>query len=171
MLPFSAIGARAAFLLAMAAPPLAAQGGAAHCLAAFAGHWRGEGTVLGRAIIMDQRWGADVGGAFRSLVMRHLVPGDTLRPQFEGRGFYRAADAAAPDSVRGVWLDARGVTMPVSGTCRNADFQSQWDATTERGKTVYRLDGDALIVIDSVFPAAGAAREFGRSRLQRIAPP
>lgn len=40
------------------------------CLSSLHGRWRGPGTVLGRAITVEQDWASAVGGAFTSLTMR-----------------------------------------------------------------------------------------------------
>ena len=94
--------------------------------------------------------------------MRHLTPDSTARTSFEGRGLYRASR----DSITGTWHDMRGITLRVTGRCADATFISRWTGI-ERGRTVYARHGDTLVVIDSVSPANGAAREFGRSTLVR----
>jgi len=140
---------------------------ASACLTELLGTWRGPGTVLGRSIVMEQRWQRSVMGAFVELQMRHFASDTSARASFEGRGFYRPTGANAPDSVGGTWLDARGLTMGIAGACLDGTFSSHWTGRTERGRTIYSLREGALEVIDSVFPANGAAREFGRSRLTR----
>ena len=124
--------------------------------------WRGPGSVLGRAIIMEQEWGPAVGDAFTQLRMRHLASDSSTRASFEGLGLYRASG----DSVRGSWHDSRGITLAVEGRCVSGTFTSRWSGV-ERGRTVYQRRGESLIVIDSVYPPNGAGREFGRSVLTR----
>jgi hypothetical protein len=137
------------------------------CLTALSGAWRGPGVVLGRSIVMDQRWEPVISGAFTELTMRHFASDSSTRPSFEGRGFYRIVGTRAPDSLAGTWLDMRGLTFSIAGKCVGTTMSSHWSGATERGRTMYVLDGDELIVIDSVFPASGGGREFGRSRLRR----
>lgn len=147
-------------VLALVGPPQSSS-----CLSRFHGTWRGPGTVLGRPVVMEQQWGIALGGAFHELRMRHLATDTSTAAQFEGRGFYRTL-RDRPDSVSGAWFDARGIQLTIAGACTESTFASSWTGA-ERGRTVYQLEGDELVVIDSVFPATGAAREFGRSRLRR----
>lgn len=134
------------------------------CLSSLHGRWRGPGTVLGRAITMEQDWASAVGGAFTSLTMRHLPADGGTTASFQGLGVYRARG----DSVSGTWHDSRGISFSVSGRCTDGVFSSRWSGV-ERGLTVYSRRSDSLVVIDSVFPPTGAAREFGRSVLTRRA--
>ena len=151
-------------LLAVAGLPSAthAQAQAADCLNGLYGLWRGPGSVSGRAIIMSQQWAPAIGGAYTELTMRHLAPDSTARTSFEARGLYRASGT----SITGTWHDVRGITLNVAGRCADATFSSRWTGV-ERGRTVYARRGDTLVVIDSVSPANGAARAFGRSTLVR----
>jgi hypothetical protein len=137
------------------------------CLDAFGGVWRGPGVVLGRPIVMEQRWERALLRSFHELRMLHFRSDTASSPVFEGRGFYRSGGSAATDSVRGVWLDARGLTLTVRGGCEGTRFVSDWSGTTERGRTIYELHEGRLTVVDSVFAAGGSGREFGRSQLIR----
>lgn len=158
----------AAILLIVLARTVDAQSSAAaSCLANLHGTWRGPGTILGRPVVMEQRWQPALRGAFTEMSMQHFVSDTSTVPQFEGRGFYRSRTGS--DSVSGSWLDARGLTLVVSGSCRDGSFSSHWSGA-ENGRTVYALRGDELSVIDSIRPASGPAREFGRSLLRRVRP-
>jgi hypothetical protein len=137
------------------------------CLDALHGSWRGPGTILGRAIVMEQAWSPALGGAFTELRMRHLTTDTSARAMFEGRGLYRPAGAAHPDSLHGTWHDSRGIIFEVRGACDGATFSSHWSGS-ERGRTLYTLRNGELDVIDSVFLPTGVAREFGRSLLKRM---
>lgn len=142
------------------------------CLDSLHGTWRGPGTILGRAIVMEQRWSPALGGAFTELQMKHLVSDTSSRAVFEGRGLYRAvgaraAEVRAADSVHGTWHDSRGIIFEVRGACDGASFSSHWSGS-ERGRTIYSLRDGALEVIDSVYMPNGGAREFGRSVLRRM---
>lgn len=116
---------------------------------------------------MEQRWAPALQGRFHELQMRHLATDTSSQAAFEGRGFYRSAAVPASDSITGTWMDGRGLTFSVRGSCSGGVFVSDWSGERERGRTVYRVRENGLDVIDSVFVAAGSAREFGRSRLQR----
>jgi hypothetical protein len=140
------------------------------CLDGLHGTWRGPGSVMNRAIVMEQTFTPALLGRFTEQRMRHLASDTATRPMFEGRAMYRAAGAAQPDSVSGQWFDARGITFTLAATCAGDVLSSQWMGATERGRTVYALSADTLVVIDSVFPPSAPAREFGRSRLVRARP-
>ncbi len=149
------------------ASPLATGAQMASCLDARTGEWSGRGRVAGREIVMRQVWRTSIAGAFRELTMTHHPVSDTSSTSFEGRGFYRAA---AGDSVSGTWMDARGLTMSLAGTCRDGGLVMRWTGA-ESGETAYAIQPDgALLVIDRV-GAPGAMREFGRSTLRRVLTP
>lgn len=102
---------------------------------------------------------------WRRLYLAHHAAADGgTTASFQGLGVYRARG----DSVSGTWHDSRGISFSVSGRCTDGVFSSRWSGV-ERGLTVYSRRGDSLVVIDSVFPPTGAAREFGRSVLTRRA--
>lgn len=146
-----------------ALPAQSVANASATCLRDLHGRWMGPGTVLGRAITMEQDWSPALGGSFSELRMRHYAPDSTARVTFEGRGLYRASG----DSVSGTWSDLRGVTFDIAGRCAAGTFTSVWHGV-ERGQTTYALRADTMTVIDSVWPANGSAkREFGRSVLRR----
>jgi hypothetical protein len=149
------------------AMPLAAPAQMASCLDARTGEWSGRGRVAGREIVMRQVWRISIGGAFRELLMTHHPVTDSTATAFEGRGFYRSG---ARDSVHGTWMDARGFTMSLAGTCHEGALVMRWTGV-ESGETTYALQRDGtLLVIDRV-GAPGAMREFGRSALRRVLTP
>lgn len=142
-------------------PAVATAQSAAACLSALHGVWVGTGRVAGREVVMQQAWRPALGGTFSELVMTHRLPSDTARVVFEGRGFYRVSG----DSVTGTWMDARGLTMALRGTCRANTLAMEWTGA-ERGATAYTRHADSTLeVADSVDTASGR-REFGRSRLR-----
>lgn len=159
---------RAALIVVVLASTANAQGASSPCLTALAGRWVGPGRVANRDVVMDQEWRPAVQGAFSELRMVHRAPTDTARVVFEGRGFYRAK---AADSVAGAWFDARGYVMTLGGTCRDGALVMTWTGETESGRTTYRVVDGSLEVIDEVKVRDGSIREFGRSRLQRVATP
>lgn len=139
-------------------------------MAGLLGDWRGTGVVTGRASEMTMTWSRDVGDAFVHLRFRNAMAQDGGRPAqvFEARGYYRAASAIAVDG-KGTWVDSRGVIFPIAFTLTADTLTSDWgDASTERGRTVYRLTpSGTLEVIDFVRLPDGQYREFGRSELRR----
>ena len=131
LFPILQVGALLA-VAAIGAPTGAQQPQAAQhsCLTALSGAWRGPGVVLGRSIVMDQRWEPAMSGAFTELTMRHFASGSSARPSFEGRGFYRMIGARAPDSLAGTWLDMRGLTFSIAGNCAGTTMSSHWSGAT-----------------------------------------
>jgi hypothetical protein len=151
----------------LACPLVAAAQGAASnpCLQSLRGRWSGMGTVSNRPIWMVQTWGPAMQGTFTELRMTHHVAADTTRVVFEGRGFYASAGT---DSVMGTWFDARGISMPLRGSCTGMTLTMQWLGDRERGRTAYGLHGaDSLSVLDEVAMPDGSFRAFGRSMLKR----
>jgi hypothetical protein len=137
------------------------------------GEWRGSGTVTGRASEISMSWSRQVGAAFVQLRFRNQMAAGGSRPAevFEAHGYYRAASAAAPDGD-GTWIDSRGFILPVVMALEPDALTSDWgSASTERGRTVYRLTpAGTMDVIDSVRLPDGSYREFGRSELRRTIP-
>jgi hypothetical protein len=71
-------------------------------------------------------------------------------------------------TCRGHWYDTRGMILPLVATAQVDALAVEWgDATTERGRTTYRLDADTLHVTDEVRDKEGQWKVFRRSRLQR----
>ncbi|MBL8958467.1 MAG: PD40 domain-containing protein, partial [Gemmatimonadetes bacterium] len=147
-------------------PIVAGAQGAAPCLAGLHGTWRGTGRVAGRDVVMQQEWRPALGGAFSELTMTHRLPTDTARIVFEGRGFYRATG----DTVSGTWMDARGYTMALRGSCRDQTLAMEWSGA-ERGATHYTRHADGTLEVVDLVDLPAGRREFGRSRLHRAPPP
>jgi hypothetical protein len=136
------------------------------------GEWRGTGVVTGRASEVTMTWSRDVGDAFVHLRFRNAMAEGGGRPAqvFEGRGYYRSASATAMGGA-GTWIDSRGFIFPVAFTISADALTSEWGtASTERGRTVYRLTPTGTLeVIDFVRLPDGQYREFGRTELKRPA--
>jgi hypothetical protein len=136
---------------------------------ALMGDWRGSGTVNGQGSSITMTWERAVSGAFVRLRFRNEMAPGNGRPAmvFEGHGYYQIA---RPDGGVGTWMDSRGLMLPVEVALEARTLTSDWgSATTERGRTVYRLvEADLLEVTDFVRGRDGEYREFGRSRLRRV---
>ena len=154
------------FILGLALLPLVAPAqGTTPCLEGLHGSWRGPGRVAGRDILMQQDWRPALGGAFSELIMTHHLPADSTRVVFEGRGFYRATG----DTIGGTWMDARGLTMTLRGSCRDLTLAMEWSGA-ERGATHYTRHANGTLEVADLVDTPGGRREFGRSRLQRVTP-
>ena len=145
----------------MLSPALAVSQATATCLSGLHGAWRGSGRVAGRDVVMHQSWRPAMGGAFTELVMTHRLPTDTARVVFEGRGFYRAVG----DTIAGTWMDARGYTMALRGSCTDRTLSMEWSGA-ERGATNYTRHTDGTLEVVDLVDTPGGRREFGRSRLR-----
>lgn len=165
----------AALSAPVAASPLdARQSALPEVMTRLLGDWRGSGVITGRASALTLSWSRDLGDAFVHLRFRNEMAEGGGRPAavFEGRGYYRAASATAVAGT-GTWIDSRGFILPVVTALSPDALTSDWgDASTERGRTVYRLTpAGTLEVIDFVRMPDGQYREFGRSELTRSAAP
>jgi hypothetical protein len=146
----------AALFLFAAALPAAAQDVAA--LSWLIGSWRGPGTMLGSASEAALEIRPALGGRFVELSYR--------AGGFEGRAFYRPDGG---ERWRATWFDNRGITFPIEARLDGRVLTADWgSAETERGRTIYRLEGDGTLeVSDSVTAADGSSRDFARHRLRR----
>ncbi|MEM7637939.1 MAG: hypothetical protein AAF269_02660 [Pseudomonadota bacterium] len=71
---------------------------------------------------------------------------------FSGRGLYRIIDG----EVDGIWEDSRGQILPLGGSFEDDTLTVIWgDATSEIGRSVYRLQADGLAATDSVLTESG----------------
>jgi hypothetical protein len=130
------------------------------------GTWRGPYRLQDRPLELAHEWTPVLAGRF--LELRHAVhaPG-APGPVFSAVALYHRPDSAGAD---GVWFDSGGQQRPVRLRGEAPAWTADWGTPeTERGRTVYRMDGDsALVVVDSVLTRAGAWREFGTGRLRRV---
>lgn len=135
--------------------------------AALAGEWQGEGEVLGMASVQKARWEPALGAAFfRFAFDNRMTAADGKQSQFQAEAFYRVNKEGA---VTGTWLDSRGMTLPIAGGLNDAGtLVMRWGTVeTEQGRSSYRLEADALEIIDEVMTPEGNWRVFGQTRLTR----
>ncbi|WP_447726746.1 hypothetical protein [Sphingomonas koreensis] len=139
----------------LALPARAAEAGGLDWLL---GEWAGEGRFFGRP--SKARLGASQLLAGRFLELRWSVSAGTTR--YEGRGLYRLGAQA----IEGHWYDVTGAIRPLVATLEETSLRSDWRGD-ERGHSVYRRDGTALIVEDRVAGSAGD-RLFSSHRLIQL---
>jgi len=135
---------------------------------ALSGSWSGEGTLLGGDARFFMAWDRALNGAFARLTFHNArVSPNGVDTVLTAIGYYRPLTGAS-DSLTGIWLDTRGMMLPLSGVAADSTLTVWWGgAGTERGKTVYRVTGfDSAVVIDSV-AVGGGWREFGRAHYRR----
>ena len=131
-----------------------------------AGHWQGTGDVSGMQATLALSFAPVLEGrAYRLSFSNRMRAAD-------GREWPFAAEATylchVDTSCRGHWYDTRGMILSLAATAQADALAVEWgDATTERGRTTYRLDADTLHVTDEVLDKEGQWKVFGRSRLQR----
>lgn len=135
-----------------------------------AGTWQGSGEVRGMPAEPRMDWQKVFGGRFMYLEFdnrMHNAEGAEIR--FRAHGYYRLEPDGA---TTGIWLDSRGVILPLAGTIGvdGTTLTIDWgdEASVERGRTEYRLDGDRLEVTDEVLLLDGTWRTFGRTTLTRV---
>lgn len=144
--------------------------GAAHAQVweRLAGHWQGTGEVSGMAATLTLAFAPALGGRAHRLSFDNRMRGaDGREWPFAAEAVYLCDGEAA---CKGHWYDTRGTILPLA-TREEADaLVVDWgDAASERGRTTYRLDADALEVTDEVLGKDGRWTVFGRSRLARAA--
>lgn len=138
--------------------------------ARLAGAWQGTGEVLGMPSAQEARWEPALDAAFFRFVFNNrTTAADGKESRFHAEAFYRVA---ADGTVTGTWLDSRGTTLPLAGGLDEAGALVILSGSpeTERGRSTYRLEDDALEIVDEVVAEDGSWRVFGRTRLLRRQP-
>jgi hypothetical protein len=130
------------------------------------GEWHGTGEVRRMAADMRMHWEPVLDGQFHRLSMQNRMTGTDGRDwNFEATGYYRLGEDGA---IAGTWFDSRGITLPLAGRVEDDALIIDWGtAEIERGRSTYRLAGDALEVTDEVYGKDGNLAVFGRTRLTR----
>jgi hypothetical protein len=159
-----------ALLLACPFPAQADEARTRDFFARLAGEWQGAGEVLGMPSAQEARWEPALDAAFfRFLFSNRTRAADGRESRFRAEAFYRVA---ADGTVTGTWLDSRGTTLPLAGGLDEAGALVILSGSpeTERGRSTYRLEDDALEIVDEVVAEGGSWRVFGRTRLLRRPP-
>ncbi len=146
---------------ALIAPAVPAE---APSLAAWHGHWTGEGQAFGKPATATLDIAPDGGGATR--LAYNLRIAGTPAVQYSADANY-AVDAKG--RVRGKWADSYGRTRPVAGGISGATWWAQWgSADVEIGRSTYILEeGGILTVSDSILEEDGSWRLFAMLRYRR----
>jgi hypothetical protein len=156
-----------AWIVALAAlPALAEDTAAAAFLGRLAGRWEGAGEVRQMAADMRMHWEPVLDGEFHRLSMENRMTGkDGQSWHFKAQAYYRIQKDG---TLAGTWFDSRGITLPLTGRVEGDAMTIDWGtAEIERGRSTYRLAGDALEVTDEVYGKDGALAVFGRTTLAR----
>ncbi len=137
------------------------------------GHWRGEGTLMGRPAAFDMEWRSALNGRFVVLQFSNAFAADESAaavPVLTATEYYRPS-STDPGTADGTWFDTRGVMFPLSVTVTSTALVTLWgDTSTERGRTTYRIVGpDRVDVVDEV--VRGEQYElFGQASYTRLPP-
>lgn len=159
-----------ALLLAHALPAGADEARTRGFFAQLAGSWQGTGEVLGMTSAQEARWEPALDAAFFRFVFNsRTTAADGRESRFQAEAFYRVA---ADGTVTGTWLDSSGMTLPLAGGLDEAGALVILSGSpeTRRGRSTYRLEKDALEIVDEVVAEDGSWRVFGRTRLLRRQP-
>lgn len=132
------------------------------------GRWQGSGEVSGMAATIALQFRPAFGGHGYHLDFENRMRGkDEKTWQFAAEALYRCDAAGA---CRGHWYDSRGTVLPLNATAGDDQLVVEWgDASTERGRTTYRLDEDRLRITDEVLGKEGAWKVFGTTSAVREA--
>ncbi len=139
---------------------------AAAFFAKVAGHWHGNGEVRQMAADMRMHWEPVLDGQFMRLSMENMMTGAEGKSwHFKAQGYYHVQKDG---TITGTWFDSRGISQPLTGRVEGDTMTINWGTDEiERGRSSYRLAGDALEVTDEVYSKEGELRVFGRTRLAR----
>ncbi len=136
------------------------------------GRWEGKGKVSGMQAAITLTFRPALGGRAHHLAFdNQMRAADGKTWPFAAEAIYSCAtDGAGASGCRGHWYDNRGQVLPVTATVAGDHLRVEWgDASTERGRTEYRLLGNVkLLVSDEVLGKDGVWKAFGRSELQRM---
>lgn len=133
---------------------------------ALEGCWTGTGEVNGMAAEVTLRFRPALEGRGHHLDFRNRMRAadGTPRP-FAAEAFYLCDGRPA---CTGHWYDTRGVILPLTATAQDDRLVVEWgDASSERGRTTYRLRPDGLEITDEVLGKEGKWRVFGRTKATR----
>lgn len=123
------------------------------------GAWHGTGTFFGRP--SKATLDATLALSGRFLELNWTASNGAMH--YAGRGLYRHAGADMP----GHWYDSTGAVRPLTATLSATALRSAWTGQ-ENGASLYRREGEALIVEDRVASAQGdrlfAAHQLIRER-------
>lgn len=133
---------------------------------ALTGRWQGSGEVSGMAATISLRFRSAFGGRGYHLDFENSMRDKSQKTwQFSAEALYRCDPAGA---CRGHWYDSRGMVLPLNASVENDRLVVEWgDASTERGRTTYRLDEDTLRITDEVLGKDGAWKVFGTTSAER----
>ncbi len=145
---------------------LAAPSASAGIWDALAGRWQGSGDVRGmKAELALEFQPALQGKAYRLSFRNHMRAADGSEWPFAAEAIYLCD---AQQTCRGHWYDTRGAILPLATTEQVDALVVEWgDATTERGRTTYRVQGERIDITDEVRDRTGVWKVFGRSRVIR----
>ncbi|APZ99466.1 hypothetical protein BWQ93_13965 [Sphingopyxis sp. QXT-31] len=151
----------AAALVAPAAPAEAPS------LAAWHGHWIGEGQAFGKPATATLAIAPGAGGAggATTLTYRLTIAGEP--PVIYSADATYAFDARG--RLRGTWADSYGRKRPIAGGAEGATWWTHWgSADVEIGRSTYVLgEGGTLAVSDSVLQPDGGWRVFAALQYHR----
>jgi hypothetical protein len=134
----------------------------------FAGTWKGQGKMTGRASQVQMKWEPVIEGRFVRLQVRtEWQTPDGKAQAFEGHAYYQKQKDG---KYHATWFDAQGATLQVEGEFDGTALASLWGPQDKpkQGKSVYRLvNANEMEVIDSMQQPDGAWREFSRATFKR----
>ena len=154
-----------AVLAAPAAPAEASPYAAT--LAAWRGHWIGEGQAFGKPATATLDIARGEAGATRLAYRLHVAGSPPITYSAEAN-----YTVDAKRRVRGQWTDSSGRMRAVAGGVTAAKWWTHWgSADVEIGRSTYSLEADGTLAVnDSVLQEDGSWRVFAVLRYRRTKP-
>ena len=138
--------------------------------AALLGQWTGEGTLFGRDARYEMEWSRTLNDSFVHLQFSNGFVGEQqgdVTPVVTASAYYRP-DADDAGAASGTWFDTRGVMLPLSASVTADTLTTLWgDATTERGRTTYRIAGPNRVEVTDEVMREGEYSVFARATYDR----
>ncbi|MDC8004337.1 hypothetical protein POV27_09760 [Aureisphaera galaxeae] len=128
--------------------------------------WEGSGTLFGKTAHFTMHWEAALNNTFIKLEFENGFEASEGKMQtMQAHGYYQIAQDG---SVSGTWFDSRGVRLPLIGSISSDTLEIFWgDASTEQGKTLYRIENGIIYVEDFYKNKEGKYVNFGNATYEK----
>jgi len=108
------------------------------------GEWEGQGSLMGNKASFSMNWKSTLNDKFLKLTFQNQFTDKSgVKRILKANGYYNLK------TLKGYWFDSRGMMLPLRlETTDNSMIVFWGDESTEKGKTIYTLDGKRVNVED-----------------------